>query len=792
MKRETIQIKINKKSYKAFKNETIISVADRVGIYIPRFCYHNKLSIAANCRMCMVEVKGINKALPACATIVSENMNICTNSDIAMHAQKGTMEFLLINHPLDCPICDQGGECELQDLAVGYGKSVSRFTENKRVVQDKPIGPLISTDMTRCIHCTRCVRFGEEIAGIRELGTLGRGEFMEIGTYVEHSISSELSGNVIDLCPVGALNARPSRMNNRSWEMVQFPNISPHDCAGSNLYLHVLRNKIMRVVPKENEEINEVWISDRDRFSYEGLYHGDRVGAPILKKDGKWETITWDEALNIAYQKLATAKPSDIAALIHPNSTLEELYLFQKLLRRLNINNIDHRLRQTDFENQDKASYYPSIPISLDAFQDLDNIVLIGSNVRKDQPIIAHNIRKSCSKGANIFSLSCYNYELNFNNQLSVIVKPSELVSELASLVSRVYKRNKLQFPSSISNELKAFIKENSKSASKINISQLLGKKENIVLLGVFALHHPQSSLLYALANLLAEGINGSIGCLPEGSNTPGAWIAGCVPHRLSNGKFLKESGKNTNEMFENSMPLYVLFNIEPSNDFDNPMLAKQRLTQANFTIGFNTFCKDEDKNLFDLLIPLAAFSEIDGSYINITGVRQNFLKASPAFLESKSGWRILRKLGSMIDAALFNYTSINDVFDTDLHQNKLKNKFENDYNIKVSTINTSSNGALFRYGSTSIYQIDALTRRSFSLQKTIDSSKRGLFINTKTADSKKLTEGEVILKQQGVNKKLALHLDDSVPDDCVYIPTGFDTLSEIGSAYDIVELENA
>jgi NADH-quinone oxidoreductase subunit G len=792
MKSETIQIKINKKSYKAFKNETIISVADRVGIYIPRFCYHSKLSIAANCRMCMVEVEGINKALPACATVVSDNMNICTNSDIAIHAQKGTMEFLLINHPLDCPICDQGGECELQDLAVGYGKSVSRFTENKRVVQDKPIGPLISTDMTRCIHCTRCVRFGEEIAGVRELGTLGRGEFMEIGTYVEHSIASELSGNVIDLCPVGALNARPSRMNNRSWEMVQFSNISPHDCAGSNLYLHVLRNKIMRVVPKENEEINEVWISDRDRFSYEGLYHGDRVGTPILKKDGKWETITWDEALNIAHQKLAAAKPSDIAALIHPNSTLEELYLFQKLLRRLDVNNIDHRLRQTDFENQDKAPYYPSIPISLDAFQDLDNVVLIGSNVRKDQPIIAHNIRKSCSKGANVFSLSCYNYDLNFNNQSSAIVKPSELVSELASLVSRVYKRNKLKFPSSISNELKAFIQENSKSTSKINISQLSGKKENIVLLGVFALHHPQSSLLYALANLLAEGINGSIGYLPEGSNTPGAWITGCVPHRLSNGKFLKESGKNTNEMFENSMSLYVLFNIEPSNDLDNPMLAKQRLTQANFTIGFNTFCKDEDKNLFDLLIPLAAFSEIDGSYINITGVKQSFMKASPAFLDSKSGWRILRKLGSMIDAALFNYTSINDVFDTDLHQDKFKNKFENDYNIKVSTIDTSSNGALFRYGSTSIYQIDALTRRSSSLQKTIDGSKRGLFINKKTANLKKLTEGEVILKQQGVNKKLSLHLDDSVPDDCVYIPTGFDSLSEIGSAYDIVELENA
>jgi len=548
----------------------------------------------------------------------------------------------------------------------------------------------------------------------------------------------------------------------------------------------------MRVVPKENEEVNEVWISDRDRFSYEGLYHSDRIGAPILKKNGKWVEITWDEALNIAYQKLTAANPSDTAALIHPNSSLEELYLFQKLVRSLNIKNIDHRLRQTDFANQEKAPYYPNIPIALDAFQDLDNVVLIGSNVRKDQPIIAHNIRKSCSKGANVFSLSCYDYDLNFNNQSSAIVKPSELAGELASLVSKVYKRNKLRFPSSISNELKTFIEENSKSVSKINISQLSDKKENIILLGVFALHHPQSSLLYALANLLAAGINGNVGYLPEGPNVPGAWITGCVPHRLSNGNLLQKPGKNKNEMLENPMDLYVLFNIEPSNDFDNPMLAKQSLMQADFTIGFNTFCKNDDINLFDLLIPLAAFSEIDGSYINITGIRQNFKKASPTFLESKSGWRILRKLGSMIDAALFNYTSINDVFTENLDHDKFKNKFKHDYNIKVSTIEPSSKDALIRYGSTAIYQVDALTRRSSSLQKTIDGSKKGLFINTKTANLKKLSEGEVILKQQGISKKLALHLDDSVPDDCVYIPTGFDSLSEIGSAYDIVELENA
>ncbi|MCP5425034.1 MAG: NADH-quinone oxidoreductase subunit NuoG, partial [Gammaproteobacteria bacterium] len=418
MSTDLVTIEVNGVQMQARKGAMLIEVTDAAGIQIPRFCYHKKLSVAANCRMCLVEVERAPKPLPACATPVMEGMKVHTHSAKALSAQQGTMEFLLINHPLDCPICDQGGECELQDVSMGYGSDGSRFVERKRAVQDKDIGPLISTEMTRCIHCTRCVRFGAEIAGLREMGATGRGEHMEVGTYVAKSIASELSGNVIDICPVGALTAKPSRNRGRSWEYTQYPGIAPHDSIGSNVYLHVVRDKVTRVVPCDNEAINETWISDRDRFSYEGLYSPDRAVHPLLKTDANWRTVSWETAMETAYRKLADIieqhGPAAVGMLLAPNATLEELYLAQKLARGLSIANIDHRLRQADFSDQLTAPVFPWLGEPLQELEQLDTALLIGSNVRLEQPLAGHRLRKAALAGGNVMFVNPRDYDFRF------------------------------------------------------------------------------------------------------------------------------------------------------------------------------------------------------------------------------------------------------------------------------------------------------------------------------------------------------------------------------------------
>ena len=402
MSDDQINIEVDGKSVKAKKGQMIIEATDEHGSYVPRFCYHSKLSIAANCRMCLVEVEKAPKPLPACATPVADGMKIFTKSPFAIAAQKATMEFLLINHPLDCPICDQGGECELQDLAMGYGRGVSRYNDNKRVVKDKDIGPLVSTDMTRCIHCTRCVRFGEEITGAQELGTVQRGENMKIDTYIKKSIDHELSANIIDLCPVGALNNKPYRYSARSWEMIQHETIAPHDCVGSNLYAHVLRGRIKRIVPRENEAINETWIADRDRFSYEGIYSPDRLKNPKLKVNNEWKDIPWEQALNIVVEQINSTDKDQISLLASPSSTTEEFYLLSKIAQGLSVNNIDHRLRRTDFSDQDNDPAAPWLGTSISDIENCKSIVLVGSEIRKEAPIIAHRIRKSALNGSQV------------------------------------------------------------------------------------------------------------------------------------------------------------------------------------------------------------------------------------------------------------------------------------------------------------------------------------------------------------------------------------------------------
>jgi NADH-quinone oxidoreductase subunit G len=438
MSEERVHIEIDGRPLQARRGAMIIEVADEAGIHIPRFCYHKKLSVAANCRMCLVEVERTPKPLPACATPVAEGMKIKTRSPLARDAQKSTMEFLLINHPLDCPICDQGGECELQDVAMGFGGDVSRFQERKRVVRDKDIGPLIATDMTRCIHCTRCVRFGAEVAGIRELGATGRGEHMEIGTYIEHSVDSELSGNVIDLCPVGALTSKPFRFSARAWEMLQRDTIAAHDCIGSNLHVHVRRNRIMRVVPRENEAVNETWISDRDRFSYQGLYGDDRLAAPLIKGSGGWQQTDWPTALSAAAaglrRVLAERGAQQLGALASPSATLEELYLLQRLVRGLGSHNIDHRLRQGDFRDQDVAPLFPWLGQSIAALETLDAALVVGSHTRKEQPLANHRLRKAALRGSALMFVNPVAFEFNYPVAEAVVATPAGMLQALAAI----------------------------------------------------------------------------------------------------------------------------------------------------------------------------------------------------------------------------------------------------------------------------------------------------------------------------------------------------------------------
>ena len=415
MSDDLIEIEVDGKSVSAKKGQMIIEATDQHGAYVPRFCYHTKLSIAANCRMCLVEVEKAPKPLPACATPIAEGMKIFTKSPYAIAAQKATMEFLLINHPLDCPICDQGGECELQDLAMGYGRGVSRYNDNKRVVKDKNIGPLVSTDMTRCIHCTRCVRFGEEITGAQDLGTVQRGENMKIDTYIEKSIDHELSSNIIDLCPVGALNNKPYRYSARSWEMIQHETIAPHDCVGSNLFAHVLRGRIKRIVPRENESINETWISDRDRFSYEGIYSSSRLEQPKLKVKGKWKDISWEKGLASLAEKIDVIKGKDCSILASPSSTLEEYYLLSKIAKDLGIESIDHRLRKNDFSDQENDPLTPWLGLSLPEIESCNQIVVIGSDIRKEAPIIAHRVRKSALNGSKVSFINNHKSDYYFD-----------------------------------------------------------------------------------------------------------------------------------------------------------------------------------------------------------------------------------------------------------------------------------------------------------------------------------------------------------------------------------------
>lgn len=773
-----INIEIDGIPLQVDSTKMIIQAADEAGIDIPRFCYHKKLSIAANCRMCLVEVESARTALPACATPVTEGMKVSTKSKVARDAQRGVMEFLLINHPLDCPICDQGGECELQDLSMGYGDGVSRFTENKRVVKDKDIGSLINTDMTRCIHCTRCVRFGEEVAGIKELGATGRGEHTEIGTYIEHSLVSELSGNVIDLCPVGALTSKPFRYKARAWELNAHPSVAPHDAVGSNIEFHTRRGDVLRVVPRENEALNETWISDRDRFSYLGLNHEQRATVPMVKENGQWKKTNWQNALE---KTVAGLKESierhgseQLAGLISPTATMEESYLFQKLLRGLGSENIDHRLRQQDFSDQ--PSDYPVSDWSLADIGDSESILLIGSHIRAEQPIVAHRIRQAALNGSMVSEINYFTSDLLMPVDKQIAVNNEQMLAHLAGIAKAL-----IGLAEAVDAEWTDLLAEVEPTAVEQTLAmQLANADKATVFVGALANNHPKAATIRSLSALIAELTNSHLVVLPTANSTASS-LVGALP----GGGFEQTEtvGLNAQQSWQQNLRSYVLFGIEPELDCDNPAMVKEALHQASFNVVLNNYVTDTMLEYADVILPVASFAESSGTFIGVDQQWQNYSGAIEAKGDSRPGWKILRVLANLAEVEGFDYISSQDVSDEVKMRLNQQSPASNGRYIPESL--TVESG-LMAVSEVAAYQCDSVVRRSDALLATPENKRaQAIRINSQEAQTRHLSDAETATVEAGGNSlTLPLEIDDRMADGCVYLPLATPEASQFGSAF--------
>ena len=801
MSDDTLSIEIDGRVLRVRKGRMIIEVADANAIPIPRFCYHDKLSVAANCRMCLVEVERAPKPLPACATPVMDGMKVFTRSKTARTAQKSVMEFLLINHPLDCPICDQGGECELQDVAMGYGRDVSRFNERKRAVEDKDLGPLIATDMTRCIHCTRCVRFGEEIGGMPELGATGRSEHMEIGTYITRSVDSELSGNVIDLCPVGALTSKPFRFRARAWEMAQRDGVAPHDPVGSNIHLHVHRGRVLRVAPRANESINEVWISDRDRFGYEGLYSDDRALSPMVKRDGAWCAVSWDEALEAAVaglREILAAKGGDaIGALASASCTVEELYLFQRLMRGIGSGNVDTRVRQRDFSDQDAAPGYPSIGMGVDDLERLDAALLIGSCTRKEHPIVNHRLRKASLAGASVMVLDVMAHDLNLAPAVRTVVSPSRLVMELAAVVTAAA-RLAGRAPDGLDSlaggieDVPGSIEIGAEAERIARTLAVAGR--GAILLGPQAICHRNAAVLRGLAACLADLTGATLGTLDEGANPAGAWIAGALPHREAHGAAAKRSGLDARAMIEADLDAYVLMGIEPELDCADGAHARETLNRARFVVSLSAFRSEAMAEYADVILPIAAFAETGGTFVNLSGTWQSFGAATPPYADSRPAWRVLRVLGNLFDLTGFEQETLEDVR-ADLGEPRPAGVpgWTLPRSLPESVDPVNPDEGIERIAPVPIYAADALVRRSKPLQATKDAEFSGVALSPATLERLGLAGGEPVrVRQGGGSVVLGAVADRRVPDGCACLPVGITATAALDAGDGTVVLDRS
>ncbi len=771
-----VEIELDGKKVEVAPGSMVMDAANKLGTYIPHFCYHKKLSIAANCRMCLVEVEKAPKPLPACATPVSPGMIVRTHSDKAVQAQKSVMEFLLINHPLDCPICDQGGECQLQDLAVGYGKSNSRYDEEKRVVAPKEAGPLISMEeMARCIQCTRCVRFGQEVAGVMEFGMVGRGEHSEITTFVGKTVDSEVSGNMIDLCPVGALTSKPFRYSARPWELQRRKSIAPHDSLGSNLIVQVKGGKVMRVLPLENEAINECWISDKDRFSYEALDNADRLTQPMIKQGGVWQETDWQTALEYVAHGLRNIRhehgADSIAAVATPHSTLEELYLLNKMTRGIGSDNIEFRLRQSDFALDGQVTPWLGMPIA--NFSQLKRAFVIGSNLRKDHPLVATRLRTATKGGAKLSLLGSSDDDLLMPIANKLIAAPADWLAALSEVVSAVAGAKGVSAPSGFDNV-------EAGEAAKAIAATLVGQETlGAVLIGNAASYHPQASKIHAAAQWIAEQTGCSFGYLVDAANTVGGYIVGAT-------------GKGE-AVFASPKKAYVLLNAEPELDAANPQQARAALDGAEMVVAMSAFKHGMD--FADVLLPISPFSETAGTFVNCEGRAQSFNGTVKPLGETRPAWKVLRVLGNLLGLSGFDYETSESIRDEAIGKGNtdLSAKLNNVARLAPTAGSYALAGQLERVADLPIYFTDALSRRSEPLQRTADANAPLVTLSKAVAEQIGVQSGDLVRVTQGSGSAvLVATVDARLPSNAVRVAAGHPAVATLGAMFGEINVEKA
>ncbi|HLR12676.1 MAG TPA: NADH-quinone oxidoreductase subunit NuoG [Burkholderiaceae bacterium] len=787
-----VELTIDGITVEAPEGSMVIEAAHRLGVYVPHFCYHKKLTIAANCRMCLVEVEKSPKALPACATPVTNGMVVHTRSRAAVEAQKSVMEFLLINHPLDCPVCDQGGECQLQDLAVGYGASASRYTEAKRVVTVKPMGPLISADaMQRCIHCTRCVRFGQEIGGVMELAMLERGEFSEIATFVGEAVESELSGNMIDICPVGALLSKPYKMSARTWELARRRSISPHDSLGANLVVQVFRRGVARVVPYENEEVNECWISDRDRFAYDGLNHGDRLHHPHVRgKDGQWREVSWTEALQVAIDGINTVREEvgaqQIGALASSLATTEELSLLARLTRSLGSENIDFRLRHADPDVINALEGVPWLGMPIADLQKLDRVLVVGSNLRQEHPLMAQRLRQAVKTGTQVSFIESAADDPLFSVHSRLTVAPSQIPAALAQVAGAVDHARAAQDD----NTAPAATDD---AAAQIAASLVSGERV-AVLMGNQAVTSSRATQILAQAQALAKATGATLGFLTEGGNTVGGYLARAVP---ANG------GLSAQQMLADPLQAYIVLMAEPALDADNGALALDTLKAGGFKVALTPY-RSAAQDWADVMLPVSPFTETSGTFVNAEGRAQSFKGVVPALGDTRPAWKVLRVMGNLFELQGFEEESSEAVRDAILdgnYRDQLSNRITAtpaaDTAAEVSETQANAGSAdslvLERLGDVPIYRVDMIVRRSQPLQETTQSAlpvarlapahMQSLGVATGDAVRIRSREGEITLPAQE---------DATVAPGVLRLVAAFSETQALGSSSGEVTVERA
>lgn len=768
-----LEIEIDGKQIQVEDGSTVMDAASVAGVYIPHFCYHKKLSIAASCRMCLVQVEKAPKPLPACATPVTNGMKVWSHSELAVKAQKGVMEFLLINHPLDCPICDQGGECQLQDLAVGYGSTASRYQEEKRVVFNKNLGALVSTDMTRCINCTRCVRFTAEIAGEMELGQAFRGEHAEIMPFIEKTVDSELSGNIIDLCPVGALTSKPFRFAARTWELSRRKSVSPHDSLGANLIVQTKHDVVKRVLPLENEEVNECWLSDKDRFSYEALNGEQRLTTPMVKQGGQWKQVDWQAALEFAANGLRGIAHDHgapaIGALGSPHATVEELHLLQKLVRGLGSQNVDFRLRQSDFRCDTHRLGAPWLGMPIAGVKDLTRLLVVGSFLRKDAPLLAQRVRQAAKKGLHVSAIGPNAEQWLIPVRNRALVAPSAMVAVMAQVVVALSQEMGVEVSTALQGKLPADVSDDARAIAQ----SLAGGRKVAVWLGNLAVQHERYSELQTLAQEIARISGGSFGVIGEAANSVGGYLARAVPG---------EDGLNAAAMIEQQRKAYVLLGAEPDLDFANPVATLAAMRAAQLVVAMSAFDSPALREVADVLLPIAPFTETSGTFVNTEGRAQSFTAVARPLGEARPGWKVLRVLGNLLALEGFEYGD-SEAVRAEALGGDIPARLDNELRGIVVNAALGENSRVERVADVPIHFADPIVRRAPSLQKTRDAAAPVARIAPATIAALGLSDGDrVRVTQGGGSVELVLVADSGLAEGCVRVAAAHPSTAALGA----------